>query len=403
MPDSLSTMIMTAFKKALAAEHDADALGKPVDICTLGQMLKSIDPTFSPHNYGEEKLKHLLQKFESTIEIKEDDSVYPSRYFATLTGSIPDEFATNTAPASFSHSTYDNIKRFAYILPQRYEELAGMALPEKWYFGSQPTPGRQYELLENYLNYTFIRLLHEGKILESASGMLAAFNTGLVDKKYEPIFALFEPNKNNQQKWFLRTFCIRGEGAEGKRLVREFSALPEAADYFSQPQDFIYDLHANPPSIDWDHIIIDNVDRIPIDFFNSLQMKTFVCKDCSKMSEEELNNYITELRAAFCEDRRAYRIAIALFKGAVEDTLKKVRWNYKTAIPMYYPRTRKINLLLPLCLVSDDKVDVALVVERTPSGQYQAHTILQLEWAYQNARLICRPDSDWLSSSLIEF
>ncbi|HIU18411.1 MAG TPA: DUF3825 domain-containing protein [Candidatus Avidesulfovibrio excrementigallinarum] len=402
MPESLSAMIMTAFKRALAVEHDTDALGKPVDICTLGQLLKAIDPTFSPHNYGEEKLKHLLQKFDSEIELKEDDSVDPSRYFATLSRVIPDEFSSSGAAASFSPTTYDNIKRFAYILPQRYEELAAMALPEKWYFGTQPKPGRQYELLENYLNYTFIRLLHEGKILESTSGALAAFNTGLVDEKYEPIFALFEPNKNNLQKWFLRSFCIRGEGAEGKRLVGEFAKLPEAADYFSQPQDFIYDLHANPPSIDWEHIIIENVDRIPLDFFNSLHIKDFSCKDCSKMSEEDLSGYITELRTAFYKDKRAYRIAIALFKGAVEDTLKKVRWNYKTAIPMYYPRTRKINLLLPLCLVSDDQVDVALVVERMGSGQYQAHTILQLEWAYQNARLICRPDSDWLSSSLIE-
>lgn len=70
--------------------------------------------------------------------------------------------------------------------------------------------------------------------------------------------------------------------------------------------------------------------------------------------------------------------------------------NFKTAIPQYYPRVRQLQLLLPMCLVSDDHVDMALAVEKTPSGTYLGHTALPLDWAYKNARLICRPDSDWL-------
>ena len=56
----------------------------------------------------------------------------------------------------------------------------------------------------------------------------------------------------------------------------------------------------------------------------------------------------------------------------------------------------QMSLLLPLALVDDEKVDIALVVEKTESGNYLGHTILPLEWAYSNARLVCRPDSDWL-------
>jgi uncharacterized protein DUF3825 len=48
-------------------------------------------------------------------------------------------------------------------------------------------------------------------------------------------------------------------------------------------------------------------------------------------------------------------------------------------------------------LVSDERVDLALAVEKTISGSYIGHTVLSLDWAYTNARLICRPDSDWLS------
>jgi len=44
---------------------------------------------------------------------------------------------------------------------------------------------------------------------------------------------------------------------------------------------------------------------------------------------------------------------------------------------------------------------VALAVEKTPSGNYLGHTVLALDWAYKNARLICRPDSDWLDAQEI--
>ena len=40
-----------------------------------------------------------------------------------------------------------------------------------------------------------------------------------------------------------------------------------------------------------------------------------------------------------------------------------------------------------------------LVVELTQSGNYQGQTILPLREAYIDARLLCRPDSDWLDTS----
>jgi hypothetical protein len=80
---------------------------------------------------------------------------------------------------------------------------------------------------------------------------------------------------------------------------------------------------------------------------------------------------------------------------------KRTRWNFKTAIPQYYPRFNTMSLLLPLAIVDDEVVDIALVVTKNPSGSYQGRTVLPLDWAYQNARLVCRPDSDWLVPGLI--
>jgi hypothetical protein len=44
---------------------------------------------------------------------------------------------------------------------------------------------------------------------------------------------------------------------------------------------------------------------------------------------------------------------------------------------------------------------MALAVEKTASGSYLGHTMLPLDWAYKNARLVCRPDSDWLDTEEI--
>lgn len=54
-----------------------------------------------------------------------------------------------------------------------------------------------------------------------------------------------------------------------------------------------------------------------------------------------------------------------------------------------------MSLLLPLDLTDNERPDVALVVELVESGAYIGQTILTMEMAYNNARLISRPDSDW--------
>ena len=87
--------------------------------------------------------------------------------------------------------------------------------------------------------------------------------------------------------------------------------------------------------------------------------------------------------------------------SAVAFALKKVEWNYRTAIPIYYPQKNTGFLLLPLSLVDEDRVDLALVVERQPSGAYLGQTILTLDEAYTDSRLITRPDRDWLQTEII--
>ena len=51
--------------------------------------------------------------------------------------------------------------------------------------------------------------------------------------------------------------------------------------------------------------------------------------------------------------------------------------------------------MLPLCFENPARADLALVVEREERA-YRVFTVLPLDRAYNNARLIAKPETDWL-------
>lgn len=161
----------------------------------------------------------------------------------------------------------------------------------------------------------------------------------------------------------------------------------------------IYDWRRNKfPEIDSEHCIIERVERLPVEFVRDNGPKNFNYQRIGELSENERKDYLKSLKDAIKNDEEAYRRLVSRFEAAVNIALKKVEWNYKTAIPMYYSRLDKMCLMLPLSLRSEDNVDIALVISKIKSG-YRGETILPLNWAYNNARLICRPDSEWLSAA----
>jgi hypothetical protein len=289
---------------------------------------------------------------------------------------------------------------WAYLgyLPTVLSELKGFALPEDWEFkNTPPNAERPFPILFSYLWHTFGRLAMEKKVVVNERARVAALNTGLVDPRYEAIYALFEPNDDPRAPWQLANFCNAGEGRDGQTLVRHFNPLPRTAHYFDSSIDLLYDTRSSKPELDWRHVIIERIERYPSEFVEDHWPPQFAHQDVSQMTPEARKEYYKSLGTAIEADNRIYRRIISRVKDAVDLSIKRVAWNYKTAIPTYYPRVRKLQLLLPLCLVTDERVDLALAVEKTPSGNYLGHTALPLDWAYKNARLVCRPDSDWLS------
>ena len=48
-----------------------------------------------------------------------------------------------------------------------------------------------------------------------------------------------------------------------------------------------------------------------------------------------------------------------------------------------------------------DNAELALVVTKNNNGSYTAVTVYLMEWAYKYARVLNRPDSDWLRPDLL--
>lgn len=255
--------------------------------------------------------------------------------------------------------------RFANLGPEErwLDALAARAEQEDWIGhrnrSNSAEPSRKGvggPILKSYVTYTFARLEEEGKIaLGGSEGRnYSCFNTGLVTPNQEPLYALFDEKdpRDDGCSWRLDGFYAESD----RQLLGKFARLPELANYFDDPTVLLYDRRCDL-YIDVDHIVNERIDRFP--------------------SSARDNPYL----------------ARQLLESARRQTEQRVYRNYKTAIPQFHRGS--VQLLLPLCLLQPDKADLALTVSRY-ENQYRGDTVLTLDMAYNNARLLTRPDSEWL-------
>lgn len=234
-----------------------------------------------------------------------------------------------------------------------------LADPEEWEFTDATE--NKYSILKNYIFHIFKKLKEENKISYTAGNAHACFNTGLITKNLEEIFALFELYKDTRQRADNVPFCFKAfVKTSDIQLIKVFKGNhPDIANFFQKPEDLIFNPQCKIiPQID--HIIEDNRDRFP------LHMKG--------LDDSEIQRRLD---------------------GAISEVIKKVKTNYKIAVPQYY--NNKIQLLLPLCLTpGSTQPDLALVTHKISQDTYTARTCLTLKMAYNNARLIVKPQSSWL-------
>lgn len=281
-------------------------------------------------------------------------------------------------------------------------ELAEKAIPESWDFAG--SNHKDYQILIQYIKYTFYRLMRENKICISGDRQFACFNTGLVDRHYDDIYACFQPNDpGSETEWKFAGFCTAASRTLGKQVVYYFSPLPQPPRYFEHGDQLFFDT-SRQLLTDFDHIIIDNISRLPLQFlsdqFNDCPEARAITDELRTAEFQRKRELYDRLRDIISENSRLFIRIQNRIKDAIEMSKKRVSRDYKTAVPSYYPKRNSMSLILPLCLVDEEVPDVALVVEQTHSGNYQGQTILTLAQAYIDARLLCRLNSEWLSTSI---
>lgn len=249
------------------------------------------------------------------------------------------------------------LKDFAYCgtkedFMKMIDYLSKIAEPEKWSFDE-----KENSILIKYLNGTFKQCYNQNKILFSNDKNFCCFNTGLLTQNGNDIVMLFDKNRQaGKQPWHLKGFKDNSE----RQFMDIFDKIPELATYTENFEEFYFNPQY-PIVLSSDHILDDNWERI-------------------KEAVPSLSKTVVK----------------SLMVGVVEETKRKIKRNLRLAVPQYYKN--KIMYLLPINIpVNDDElVTMALAVELTATNQYRANTIFTKEIAYEKARLLMKPESNWL-------
>lgn len=228
-----------------------------------------------------------------------------------------------------------------------FNDLIQLAEPEIWV---TPESGYSYDILFSYFHNTFEKAAKDGLILFSQNEDFACFNTGLLTTNGEDVIALFNKFANKYCSYHL--FGFRKES--DRQIMENFCETPKVVQYFENPEKIYFNPNFEVIK-NLDHILDDNFDRFPE-----------VLRDKGKVHIKSLLIHALDL------------------------TIKRCQRNYRIAVPQYY--LEKITYLLPVDL---DGHKMALAVEEI-NKRYRANTIFTLDMAYKNARLLMKPEADWL-------
>lgn len=255
--------------------------------------------------------------------------------------------------ARMGHVRKDDDRRQGNGTPDYLDRLADLAETEDW-DGLDARFAGEKRILRSYVRLTFGHVQEHGQVRESSDGSRSAFNTGLATRRQETIYGVFTRNSApGPEEWRFENWYEESH----RRVLKNFPDLPDFANYTKSPGDYIYDW-TRSLVVNSRHVVEDHPERFP---------------------SELQGTHGAEL----------------LLEAAVKRAEKRVRRTYKAAVPSWYVKQKQVQLLLPLSLMDPSRVDLALVVSRE-GEYYRGHTVLTTAMAYSNARLLTRPDSDWL-------
>lgn len=280
---------------------------------------------------------------------------------------------------------------FAFIpnYPQPLERLVDLAKKEPW--------GRNHRVLKSYFNHMFEQVHAEGRIVDSRDGAYCAFNTGLTNANYESIFAVFARNeREGAQGWFFRGFGIPGLKGLGELLREEFEVLPHRLQFGGGPSGYFFPVNEGEPECDWEAMCLENLRRIPQGLLLDTVAGRLELPATEGMEREEMLEIWERFSAEFAGLPSLVAKLVEACEWAMEQTLDRCVVDYKTAVPQWNARLNEVQLLLPLALSNLRDVDAAVAIRKNEAGRWEGVNLLTLDMAYNNARLIARPEASWL-------
>lgn len=313
-----------------------------------------------------------------------------------------------------SQRPYQRLWDFAYVSDSAYKQLMDLALPEPWSFTDRDGG---HEILSWYLNGTFLHLLDEEKIRygQDAQGKFAVFCTGLVNRNFEDIYCFCEPNSKAKAEWIVKSFCTKGSGNAGKRLVRALGTdMPQRAVYYRTLTDVVYDgsFELVP---DFEHLMLrwNRVEpsALRVLFAGSAEAAPLIDEAERESDPKKRQELLEPLKGIVDGDERLRRSLWRALSDACELAQTRARYMFSSAIPSWNPKRSKggeVFFCLPLSLVDVDRVDAVLVARRievqrdgAPYCYYEGETIYSLQMAYEHARTLQRVDGlmGWIESA----
>ncbi len=231
-------------------------------------------------------------------------------------------------------------------------DLQKQAIQEEW--------GKNNKYLKYYIESRFKITIEKYPelLFFTENKSKAYFNTGLLTNNWKDLYAYFnkKPATFNGKEV---NYCFVGFVDEN---YRDFAGneLPDTINFFKNAEDIYFDASLDI-KYNENHILEHNIDRFP--------------------------EFVKRIPPG---GNRAIWL-----DGIIKHTKKRIQRNYRTVIPQWY--NGSLCFLLPLSFDDStiNKPELLLTCIKK-QDYYWIATCLTPEMAYSNARIIAKPESDWL-------
>ncbi|MAI23422.1 MAG: hypothetical protein CL828_05130 [Crocinitomicaceae bacterium] len=278
---------------------------------------------------------------------------------------------------------------FAFVpnYPEPLDRLKALAANEHW--------GKGGRMLRSYFNHMFDKVIEDGLLSIHPDGQSAVFHTGLLTRSNQDIYAVFVPNeRDDAQDWFFRGFST-SDGLGLGDILQRYDELPVRPRFITRAEQAFYAPQSGLPECAWLGLLEENVSRIPRQLIHDATEDRILLPDLREVGKDAYMDCLEEA-ARRLRDDEGMDLLVQWFEAALDRALDLLHMDYKLAVPAWHAKGKCVALMLPLQVRQRDTNVVLAVKWDAQKEYYVGINLLTMEMAYNNARLIARPEASWL-------